>query len=257
MKYFLVFVFMISSLNGSVIESTILSVDNEKNIATIKVDKIDVGMSGFVSHKLSKEHSSILKNAVVKEFDKTSGIATLELSEYKDLTNEALPSVNWNIKVGDVAVLAYGYSRALLIAPNEEIYNKITKSTKTIQWLHPYIFVTFLSMNGHPTPTDEDFNKMRLTSNIGLIFVFLDKRLYTLDASSFKILNISDISLEQKSEKLPFYSRIDNIDANWFGEGSDELEDYEPYYYSLMKKYNPKHEKFQEILKELKMEDMK
>ncbi len=240
MKYIFVLVFLLSSAFGSVLSSTIVSVDNDDEVATIKIDKIDVGMSGFVVREFDNEHASIINAAVVESFDKESGIATLKLSEYKDLESPALPRGEWKAKVGDKVILAFGYTRALLIAPNSDIYNKITKNTQSIQWLHPDIFVSLLSSNGHPTPIKEDFEQISSTANIGLVFIFLDKKLYTVDARSFNVLNISDISLEQKSVKLPFYSRIDEIDANWFGEGSDELQEYEPHYFELLIEHNPK-----------------
>ena len=249
MKYIFILLLLLSSVYGSILKSTILSIDNEKNIATIKVDKVDVGMSGFVVHEFAKGHSSILKNAVVESFDSASSIATLKLSKYVDLESSALPRGRWSVKVGDSVSLAFGYTRALLIAPNSDVYNKITRSAKTIQWLHPDIFASALSTNGHPTPIKEDFEKMSVTASVGLFFIYLDSKLYTLDARSFKILNISDLALEQTSIKLPFYSRVDEIDAAWWGEGSDELEDYEPHYYSLMISHNSNNKKLFDIVK--------
>lgn len=240
MKYIFTLMFLLSSVYGSVLKSTILSVDHEQNIATIKVDKIDVGMSGFVVHKLDKEHSSIAKSVVVESFK--DGVAVLKLNDFTELQNTALPSGKWLIQEGDTVVMAFGYSRALLIAPNSEIYNRITKGARDLQWLHPDIFATILSINGHPTPLKEDFDHMASSSYIGLTFIYLDGKLYTLDAKTFKILNTSEVSLEQNSEMLPFYSRVEEIDANWFGEGSDELEDYEPHYYELLIEYNPENE---------------
>ncbi len=237
MKYIFVLLIMLSAVESSVLKSTILSVNSEKNLATIEIDKIDVGMSGFVVHNLDKEHSSILMSAVVKSF--SDGVATLELSEFNDLENSALPSAKWSIKKGDTAVLAFGYSRGLFIAPNAEIYNRITRSTKHMQWIHPDLFATLLSVNGHPTPLKEDFKEMSSSLYVGLVFIYLDSKVYTIDAKSLKILNTLKAPLEQKSEMLPFYSRVEEIDANWFGEGSGKLEDYEPHYYELLIEHNP------------------
>jgi hypothetical protein len=239
MKYIIILVFLLSSVNGSVLSSTIQSVDNENNVATIQVDKVDVGMSGFVVREFNGERSSILKNVVVESFDVKSGKARLKLSEFNDLQSTALPQGKWTVQKGDAVVLAFAYTSALLIAPNSDIYYKITKSTKTIDWIHPDIFAVLLSKNGHPTPLKEDFKEMSLSTYVGLVFIYLDKKLYTLDAKTFKILNTSDALLEQQNVQLPFYSRIDEIDASWFGEGSDELESYEPHYYELMIEYNP------------------
>jgi len=95
-----------------------------------------------------------------------------------------------------------------------------------------------LSYKGHPTPLQKDFKNFCNNVSVGLLFFYIEQNLYTVDCHSFKILNIQNAPLQQKEQKLPFYSRLEKIEANWFGEGSDELEDYEPYYYELLYKNN-------------------
>ena len=237
MKQIIILILLAFNLVAGVIRTPLLSLDEEAKTATVKVDKLDIGMSGFLVHTLNKNHSSILWNVTVSEYDKESKIATLEFSEFDTLKNNALPSGKWKAVEGDTVELAFAYSRSLLIAPSEEIYHRITKSVKT-EWVHPDIFATILSYRGHPTPLKEDFKAMSIASSVGLLFIYLDKKLYTIDIRSFKILSISDAPLVQDSVKLPFYSRVDEIEANWWGEGSDELSDYETYYYSLLTKFN-------------------
>jgi len=249
MKYiFLVFI-LISQLFGSVVKSPLVSVNEDESQATIKIKKIDVGMSGFIVHKLADNHSSILKNAVVKSYDENTQLAILELSEYNALRNNALPSGKWKVKAGDMAVLAFGYTRGLLIAPNEKIYYRITKSIRHLQWIHPDLFATILSFNGHPTPLQEDFSKLSIATSTGLLFFYLNERVFTVDAKSFKVLNISDAPLVQESTNLPFYTRVEEIDAAWWGEGSNELEDYESHYYTLLVTNNKKSQKLYDIVK--------
>ena len=248
MKYILVLVLLVIELFSSVLKSQIVSVNHDENIATIEIEKIDVGMSGFIVHHFVNDHSSILKNIVVESFDKERKIATLRMSKYDDLVHSALPHGLWEVQVGDTAVLAFGYSRAVLIAPDTDVYYTITRNAKSIQWVHPDIFTTILSYNGHPTPLKEDFDKMSIATTIGLYFFYLDKKLFTIDARSFKILNIADAKIEQKDVKLPFYSRIDEINEAWWGEGSDPLEDYEPHYYKLLVTYNKENKKLLEII---------
>lgn len=248
MKYIFLVLLLAIEVFSAAIRSPIVSISKDNNEVNIKVDKIDVGMSGFVSHKIEGGHSIILNNAVVKSYNKATKTATLTLSPFIDLRNNALPSGKWKIEVGDNAVLAFGYTRGLLIAPNEEIYYRITKSAK-IQWVHPDIFATILSFNGHPTPLREDFTKLAVGTSVGLVYIFLDKKIYTLDSKSFKILTIIDADLLQDEANLPFYTRVPEIDANWFGEGSDELEYYEPHYYQLMAEANPKHKKLYDIVR--------
>jgi len=248
MKYILLFSLLVFELVASVIKSPILSVDEENQVITIEVAKVDVGMSAFVVHDIAPNHTSILKNAVVTDYNKETRIATLQMYTFDALLNNALPSGKWKVKVGDSVELAFAYSRALLIVPSEEIYYQISKSVR-IQWIHPDIFATVLSYRGHPTPLKSDFKAFSIATSVGLLFIYLDKKLYTIDIKSFAVLNISEAPLTQDSVKLPFYSRVDEIDANWFGEGSDELESYAPYYYELLVEFNRKNTKLYENIK--------
>ena len=248
MKHIFLSLLLAFNLVAAVIKAPILTIDSENLQATIKLERVDVGVSGFLVHTISPNHTSILKNVHVIAYDKESKIATLQMSEFNALRNNALPTGKWQPQVGDSVELAFGYSRALLVSPSEEIYHQITKSVK-VQWVHVDIFATILSYNGHPTPLKEDFEAMSIASSVGLLFIYLDQKLYTIDIKSFMILNISEAPLVQDSVKLPFYSRVETIEADWWGEGSDELEDYEPHYYELLVEYNKKNRKLYEIIK--------
>lgn len=247
MKYILLFFIFSLTLFAGVIKTRIVTLDSANQIATIKVNKVDVGVSGFVTHRHSKTNASILKNVEVIAYDAKTRIATLQMSDFDQLRQNSLPSAGWNVEVGDLVILAFGYSRALLIAPNEEVYYKIIRAANKIQWVHPDVFTTILSFNGHPTPLKEDFNKMNFATSVGLVFFYINKKLFTVDAKSLKVLNISDAPLKQESVKLPFYNRIDTIDSNWWGEGSNELSAYEPYYCGLLIENNPHKKEIQKI----------
>lgn len=249
MKYAILILIFASGLFADVVKAPIASVNETENTATIQVEKIDVGMSGFIIHKLADNHSVILKNIIVQSYDQKSETATLELSDYNALIQNSLPNGKWTVQVGDTALLAFGYSRAFLVAPSEEIYHRITTSTKSVQWIHPDLFATILSFNGHPTPLREDFTNLSISTAVGIVFIYLDKKVFTLDSKSFKILSISDAPLVQEKTQLPFYTRVEKIEANWWGEGSSKLEDYEPYYYELMIEANKDNKQLYEIVK--------
>ena len=142
MKYIFIIFITISELLGSTITAPILDIN--ATIAKIKAQKVNVGMSGFIFHKVAQNHGSILKNAVVTHYDTSTQIATLKLSKYDGLTNTALPSGKWKVQKDDLCILAFGYSRALLIAQTEDIYYKIAKHTN-FELIHPDIFATFLA----------------------------------------------------------------------------------------------------------------
>lgn len=247
-----IFVLLVIGLKllASVVEVPLIEVNNEKNIAKIKVEKIDVGMSGYIIKKLSPQHNVVIGAIVVKDFDLNTHIATLKILENKEYVNDSLPYINAKIKKGDSVFLAFGYSRALLVAPNEDIYYSIIKRLN-IGWIHPDIFAAFLSMNGHPTPLVTDFQEFSHLSAVGLLFIYLDKKLYTVDMSSFKILNISEAPLQTEGEKVPFYSRIEKIDANWFGDGNEYMKEYKKHYYEILVKNNPLNKDLYNIIKNL------
>lgn len=248
MRYiFLVFLIQFNLFAG-LVSSKIVALDPKSDTATINVDKIDVGMSGFVVHHIDQEHSTILNSCVVESFNPDTQQAVVKLSNFDLLRNNALAHGKFKVAVGDSVQLAFGYTRSLLIAPSEEIYYQISKAVKT-QWVHPDLFATLLSIHGHPTPLKKDFSDFATASSAGLVFIYLQQKLYTVDIKSFTILNISDAPFTQDSVKLPFYSRVDQIDAAWFGEGSDELESYEPHYYELLVENNKKNKALYEIVK--------
>ena len=252
MRYIFVLSVMVLHLFGAV-NLSIVSVDEDNETLKVKSpQKLQVGMSGFAIHHISKNHSAILKNCIVVAYEPQSGVVTLKTSPFEALSNNALPSGEWKLQVGDSVELAYGYNRGMLVAPSEEIYHRITKAVK-MEWIHPDIFATLLSFTGHPTPLKSDFELLSNKLSVGLIFFYLDENLYTVDAKSFKILAISPAPLTSPTKKkLPFYTRVSKIEANWFGEGSDEMESYAPHYYELLQEYNQENKAFMQNLKNQK-----
>lgn len=254
MRYIVLLLILCFELFGGALKGEIVAVEGDEIKA--KIAHVEPGVSGYVVHHITPEHSSILKKCVVKSYDDTTQTATLRLSDFNLLKTNALPSGKWQVKVGDSVELAIGYSRSLLIAPSEEIYYQITKAVKT-QWVHPDIFATLLSYEGHPTPLYDDFVSFGIGTNVGLVFIYLDKKLYTVDIQSFEILHVDDAPLTQDSVKLPFYSRVEHIESgwfDWFDEGSDEMQSYEPYYYKLLIEHNPKNKALYEAVKNNKNE---
>jgi hypothetical protein len=255
MRYILLAIFIQLNIYATLVSAKIVTLDPKNQTATIEIEKIDVGMSGYVVHHITPEHSAILKSCVVKSFDPTTKTATIKMENFTLLRHNALPNGKWEVAVGDTVELAFGYTRSLLVAPSEEIYYQISKAVNT-QWVHPDLFATLLSMRGHPTPLQEDFSDLSTASSAGLLFLYLDKKLYTLDIKSFKILHVNDAPLAQDSVKLPFYSRVETIEAAWFGEGSDEMESYEPHYYELLVQNNKTNKTLFEVVKNSKNKEV-
>ncbi len=243
----ILFLFLPFYLFASSIETPIISIDKKQGI--IHIPAIDVGVSGFIVRKFNNEHSAIIANAVVSDFNKELQEATITFSEYDGLKQNSLPNGNWTPKKGDTVVLAFAYERAMLIAPSDKIYHTLTSKISTLNWVHPDGFAAYLSYRGHPTPLVEDIQGFCDVASLGLVYIYAKDALFTLDCKSFTLLQITPVPMKVENLKLPFYSMIENIEANWFGEGSSELENYNPHYLELLVLNNPKNTELYQYIK--------
>jgi hypothetical protein len=232
-----------TSLFSASMNATISTVTHDKEItlATATLESsVEVGVTGFIVHPLKQNHQIIIANLEVLSYDKKSKEVTFKTSPYTGLTQNSLPNGNWEVTVGDEAIFAFAYNRALLIAPDEEIYHFLSSKIPSIEWVHPDKFATFLSYKGHPTPLKEDFRDFCVVGATGLLYLYLEEALFTLDCKSFSLLQITPAAIKREKEKLPFYSRVDKIYAGWFGKGTSELEVYDEYYLELLNQSNQK-----------------
>jgi len=206
----------------------------------VEVRQIAEGVHGFIVRHFNDEHSVIIADAYVSAFDETRSEATLALSDYDGLKQNSLPKGNWQVQPGDEAILAFGYSRALLLAPNEDAYHLITKNVHGVEWIHPDSFATYLSYHAHPTPVKEDISGYCTVGEIGLLYIYAEDALFTLDCQTLSLIQITPVKLDKKESKLPFFSRVEEISTSWWvwGEASRTLKTYDPYYLELMVKYN-------------------
>jgi len=241
MRLFLLALLFSTTLFGLInapIHTPVTSVDEENEEITITTIKnTQVGMYGVVSHWFNKTHSvALMWVEITKIEDDTT---TLSLIPILVLEQSALPSGTWKVKVDDDVALGYNYQRALLIAPNASIYKKITKYHNDRQWVHPDIFASTLSSNGHPSPLKEDFAQVCRANNIGTIAFMFDKSIITVDCQSFIIIKNKSTTIQSKERQVPFYTRVPHIENNWFGSGSNDIENYDAYYVDLLAEHNP------------------
>ncbi len=248
MRLFLFFILIMSHLSAitlTPVHTTVSSIDTDAELVTISTpEQAQVGMFGLIVHWFDATHSVALSWVEVKTVQ--SETSTLSMLPIYSLEQSALPSGTWTPKVGDEVILGYNYHRALLIAPNPNVYKKVTAYHSERTWVHPDIFTTVLSSNGHPSPLKEDFTATCRANNIGIVAFAFDSSLVTVDCQSFKILENKSTILKSDEVQLPFYSRVAHIEANWFGEGSDELEEYSPYYVGLLAENNPENQWIQD-----------
>jgi hypothetical protein len=246
-------------LHAAELHLPVQSVSENGKSATVKVDQIAEGVHGFIVRHFTSDHSVIIADAYVSKVDPSSGQATLSLSEYNGLKQNSLPKGNWSVQPGDEAILAFGYSRALLLAPSEEIYHIITKNIHGIEWIHPDSFATYLSYHAHPTPLKEDISGYCTLGEIGLLYLYAEKALFTLDCQTMRLIQITPVELKEKETKLPFYSRVEGISTSWWvwGEASRPLKAYSPHYLELLVKYNKSSKPLYDYIKALETPEQK
>lgn len=247
MRIYFLFLLTLGIVQASSISTPLIEVQN--NQGAIEAPELKVGMSGFVVRHFDATHSSIIANATVSTVAPTSNRAIVTFKEFDGIRQNSLPSGKWIPQAKDEVVIAYDYGRALLIAPNDDTYAAITKSIPNIEWIHPDLYATYLSHEGHPTPLVKDFNRFCTSGSIGLLFVQSAERLFTLDCKNFALLQSTDSLSIGKNSTTPFYSRISDIHAAWWGEGSSRLKSYEPYYLEQIALNNPKNKELYELYK--------
>lgn len=230
-------IFLTGWLAAAELHLTLASVSGDKG--TVKTARVEPGVSGFVVRHFTPDHSAIIANAVVADYDEGNTTAHLAFAEYTGLKQNSLPSGEWKPAVGDEVVLAFAYSRGILLAPTRELYTQVTGGLKGVMWSHPDTLATYLSFQGHPTPLKEDFQGFCTLATVGLLFMYLDDALFTLDCHSLTLLQLTKTDWKAETPQVPFYTRVESIDANWFGAGSSRMESYGPYYYELLTENNP------------------
>lgn len=211
-------------------ETNILSIDGR--IGKIyDNENIVIGSSGIVMHRFDNETNTIIARGVVVKKD---GIhATIRFKIFDALEQKAFPLPGILPQKGDTIILNYLYDRSLIVAPNEAIFNEVTRHFKDIEWIHPDIMAAYLASERKPNPTREHFKKMCYQNSAGLIFVALDGGGYFADCVSFKVLK-SLKSGKVASYQVPFFNRVGKIDTMIWDIGSGAIKNYNYHYSRLL-----------------------
>ena len=236
MRLLLLLLVPLSMMWASLITAPLFNVDQQQGL--IKIGTLQEGISGFVVRHFNDEHSAIIARAVVVKVNTERQEATIAFSAYEGLKQQALPKGTWHPKSGDEVQLAFAYDRALLLAPNREIYHQVSSRGNTMTWVSSDLFAAMLSERGHPTPLQEDIQDFCDASTVGLLYIYAQQNLFTLDCQSFQVLQITPLSATASEVQLPFYSRVQTIREAWWGEGSSPMNGYEPYYRHLIERHN-------------------
>ena len=199
-----------------------------KNGATIHPTSYAIGTSGIVIHHYDKEHASIVARAIVVDKDK------IRFEVFDALAQDALPRPKTLPQKGDEVILGYLYDRATIIAPNLATYQAVASKIDE-ELLHPDLFATELSKAKHPVPSREDFKNFCNKYALAKIYIAFKDSSAIVDCYSFQQIGSLQVKSLGKNIKLPFYSRLKEIESSIFDFFSKkEIQNYDAYYKSLM-----------------------
>ena len=238
----LLLLLIFSVLHGSNLSNTITNIhtENDKKLLTFTSPiELQKGVSGYVVHHIDKDHQVLTAEIVVESYNSKNRSATAQLLLSDILHQDALPHTTYKPQIGDEVLLALDYSRALLLAPNESIYYHLTNAINNLEWIHPDRFAAYLSYEGHPTPQAEDMQNFCKIASVGLLYIYAQDSLFTLDCKSMTPLQRTSAPFARDKDQLPFYSRIDSINKSWFGitlfdSGNTDMLTYDYHYLQLI-----------------------
>lgn len=190
-----------------------VKIDNLKdNKTTINIGNLVVGQSGVVIHLHDRDKRLIVANAkVISSNEKTS---IIEFSKFDDLQQDAIPTSKRGVEKGDILALNYLYNSSLLIAPSQETFQLVRENFRYNNFLHTDIFASSLKDQEEPLPTKKIIQEFAIKQNLGTIFVVVNNKVNVIDTKTFSTLATYDISYNSDDSQLPFYTRIEKIEAS-------------------------------------------
>ena len=181
------------------------------------------GMSGIIIHNYGNGLSAIT-HATVSQGESKSSVAP-----YEAIPHENIPNIQTAVTKGDKVVFGNFYSNALVIAPNRDIYRKITTTYKKT-WIHPDAYALDFMKEGETELTLENLKKFAQLNQVGLVLIVTPTQLLILDPISKQFLAAVPMQVTQANAMAPFYARFKQMDVSVFGFSK---KDYTPYFQSV------------------------
>lgn len=202
------------------ITTTITNIGNSGEIQL--ANSVPKGRSGLIIHNYGNNLSAITHATI-------SNGSTASVLPYQAILHDNIPNIKTNATIGDKVVFGNFYDNALLIAPNQEVYKKITKTYKRT-WIHPDQFALYLMKKEETHLTLENIKKFAQLNQIGLVLIVVPNRVVILDPISKNFLGAFTLQTNTENAMSPFYARFGQIDISTFGFSK---KDYPPYYQAV------------------------
>jgi hypothetical protein len=216
--------------------------DVTSNTAKIAIGDLKKGQSGIVVHNTMDNKSIIVSLGEVVSSSTNSSI--LKLTKKDMISQNAIPTTKLKPQNGDLFVLNHLYGTSLLIAPNMKAKKIVKKSFFKQNFLSEDFFASYLKLHETPSPSKEIIQGFCNSQQIGTVFIVIKDTLYIVDANSFKVIDSQELTIDDSTTKLPFYTRIENIKGSFFDfdleidlfgfNNKKKLTNYNKYYSNLL-----------------------
>jgi len=204
----------------SSITTTITKVSNNGEISL--ASSVPAGQSGLIVHNYGNGLSAITHTAV-------SNGSTASIASSDTMLHEKIPNIQTPATVGDKVIFGSFYDNALLIAPNQDVYKKITNQyNKT--WIHPDQFALEFMKSEEKNLSFDRIKKFAQLNQIGLVLIVVPNKVLILDPISKKFLGDFPVAVTTQKSISPFYARFQTIDTSNFGLSPTQY----PSYYQLV-----------------------
>lgn len=231
-------VFSYASPFGNKLIVPIVELDEDfRHYAYVPAFDLKVGESGEIVRWFTKEHSAIVARVAVVEIKDNR--AKIAFEPFEGLEQGAFPAPILYPKKNDEVIFRAFNDRAFLVAPSQEIYEKIKAVYPDVTWLHPDLLAAYLMDVGHTSPVKGDFRRVCTQYAAGIVYLVNLNEGQALDCQTFKPVKKDYITGRApiNERMLPFFSRIGSDNQAWFSYLINDVttQDYYLYFDALLK----------------------
>ncbi len=221
-----------SSTNAIDVKNKIVVTIPHQDSSAIKIPAVSlkVGESGIVTREV-QNNEFILGNAIVSSIN--DGVATITITPFEAMNERYMPRPLGEVGEKDKIIFRILYARALILAPNQNVYQEVLSQNKGIDFIHPDIFATFLAQNDVNMPDTDSFKMFCDKFSVGLIFIATNGNTNILDCQSFRIIDSENYPQKDSTSQSPFWTRIsdESLDSLF---DMDKMQDFSNYYTHLI-----------------------
>jgi len=205
--------------------------DIKKEQVVIKNSDLRKGQSGVIISS-GNNIPVIIATATVTKIDGDN-----VLVKYKSeplLDQNSIPTSKLTPKDGDIFLANHLYKTSVMIVPNFEAKQLLIKHFPDQNFINEDFLASNLKLEKEPLPKKETIRKFCQKHQVGTIFLIASDKLFILDANSFDVLEIQYFATKDKTIKVPFFSKIDDIERGFWNFGDEKIKDYNKYYLKMI-----------------------